>query len=169
MNDLLFFAGKLFGITLAIAIPIAILSLNRKKTPARTAAHGYTAKPLLTPNEVHFYHLLQQATQHQYYIMAQVSMGALIDNEGYGKQYWYIRTKYAMKMIDFVICDKKTLKPLLIVELDDKTHVKEKDAMRDLLTRTIGLRTIRIESKKKPKADELRDILNRSLPSKIDE
>lgn len=169
MNALLQFVSNMLIITMSLAA-LAVVGYFYLKKPKkqRTAKHGYTQKPLLTPNEVHFYHLLQQATNHQFYIMAQVSMGALIDNAGSGDAYWHVRTQYAMKMIDFVICDKKSLKPLLIVELDDKTHIKEKDAIRDLLTRAIGLRTLRIESKKKPKVEEMRDILNRNLPVKID-
>lgn len=119
------------------------------------------AKPLLTPNETEFYGRLRRAAGDRWVVLAQVSMGALIDTSlrASHPQYWEHRSSFSSKICDFVLCDAASMKPRLIVELDDRMHDFDKDATRDNFAAVAGYRTIRFWSRKKPSAAELRDRL----------
>lgn len=126
---------------------------------------GLIQKRLLTPNEVDFYHRLRRALGPRWTVMAQVSMGALVDTslKRAHPRYWDARNAFAAKIVDFVVVDAQTLAPQLVVELDDVMHDFDKDARRDSLTTRAGYRTVRFWSRNKPTDDELRDILAKKL------
>lgn len=119
---------------------------------------GLKPKQLLTGNEVHFYHLLQKAVGPQWVVFPQVSMGALMDTtlQPAHPRFWDARSEFAAKICDFVVCDAKSLKPHLVVELDDRMHDFGKDAGRDKLMARAGYRTVRFWSRNKPSLEELR-------------
>lgn len=123
----------------------------------RGGRFGYTRKTFLTPNEVDFYQRVLKAVAGRYHVMAQVSMGALIDTElkPAHPQYWEVRNKFALKICDFVVCDKRSLQPLLVIELDDRMHDFSKDRCRDNFLAKAGLRTVRFWSRNKPAPEEL--------------
>lgn len=126
---------------------------------------AYKPKPLLTPNEIDFFGKLQQAAGSRYLVFPQVSMGALMDTclaEG-SVEYWNHRMTFSGKIVDFVLCDAKTLKVQLVVELDDVMHDFSKDAQRDKLMALAGYRTLRFWSRNKPSVPELRERLNTAL------
>ncbi len=58
--------------------------------------------------------------------------------------------RFAQKIIDFVICDRSTLEPVAIVELDDRTHRVHKDVARDEMSTEAGYRVLRWDSRSKP-------------------
>ncbi len=51
--------------------------------------------------------------------------------------------KVSSKHVDFVLCDAKTFRPVLAVELDDRSHLRanrrDRDALVDGIFRTMGL------------------------------
>lgn len=118
-------------------------------------------KALLTGNELHFYKQLVSAAGEGHVVLCQVSMGALIDNAGAdgSEKYWRLRSRYGQKIVDYVICDEKSMSVKVLVELDDRTHSKVKDRERDALTDSAGYKTLRFESKKKPDVLTLRRTL----------
>lgn len=62
------------------------------------------------------------------------------------------------KVADFVICNKD-FSIIAIVEVDDSTHSAEKDKARDAITESAGIPTYRIEAKKLPSAEELKEAM----------
>lgn len=126
---------------------------------------GYKTKRLLTPNEVDFYNRLSQAIDPIWVILPQVSMGALMDTKlkPTHPRYWSERSKFMSKICDFVICDRQTMTPRLIVELDDVMHDFKKDKLRDEMVAKAGYRTVRFWSRNKPSVAELREELSRQL------
>lgn len=119
----------------------------------------FVRKPFLTGNEIDFYRRLMRAVDRDFIVMAQVSMGALIDTALKPEHplYWDVRQLFAGRICDFVLCDNKTLAPLLVVELDDRMHDFDRDEKRDAFLAQAGLRTLRFWSRKKPDSDELRE------------
>ena len=140
------------GVAVSVVVHVVSGKLA-KKSP-------FYRKKLLTGNELHFYKLLDAAVGSEHVVLCQVSMGALIDNDGAGtKRYWQLRGQYSQKIVDYAVCDLKTMEVRLLIELDDKTHSKLKDRERDGLTGAAGYKTLRFESKKKPSKEELTAIL----------
>lgn len=121
------------------------------------AGGNYKAKDLLTDNEKEFFFRLKRALP-GYEVFSQVSMGAILNPNAdrNARRYHQIRGTFAQKIVDFLICDGKTLNVIAIVELDDRTHNVERDQKRDAMLQSAGYRVIRWNSRKKPSEDEIR-------------
>lgn len=119
----------------------------------------FVRKTFLTGNEIDFYRKLLRAVAGDFTVMAQVSMGALIDTALKPEHplYWQVRQHFAGRICDFVLCDNKTLAPLLVVELDDRMHDFDRDEKRDAFLAQAGLRTVRFWSRNKPSIEDLRE------------
>lgn len=121
---------------------------------------AFIPKKFLTGNEKEFYHRINNAVGDQFIIAPQVSMGAILDVDlklkDMSSKYWEIRSKFSSKIIDFLLIDKKTLDPILIIELDDISHDFNKDKKRDAMVARSGLRTVRFWSRNKPTVDQIK-------------
>lgn len=127
--------------------------VHLKLTPRQVSQ--LSQKSLLTPNELEFYNRLTRALP-SHVVLAQVSMGALIDVTcALPDQSYEIREAFARKIVDYVICDAG-LKVVALVELDDRTHDPLRDEARDQLTRAAGYRTLRWDSRQKPDVESIR-------------
>ena len=120
----------------------------------------WSAKPLLTQNEREFFSRLLEALP-DFHIFPQVAFRAILRpaaNSG-SKSYARQSGRIGAKHCDFLICNED-LDVVAIIELDDRTHVAEKDAARDAMTASAGYRTIRYQSRAKPHPDKIRqDVL----------
>lgn len=138
-------------IALAVLVLLLILLL-----PARPR---FAPKPLLTKNEIEFLGRLHSALP-ELAIFPQVALRAIVrpgspsSARAYGREASLIGAKHC----DYLICRPATCEIVAIVELDDRTHQKERDASRDRMTAAAGYRTLRFESKNKPSVAELRRI-----------
>ena len=118
----------------------------------------YKAKALMTDNEIEFFQRLIKAFP-KYYVFPQVSLGAILASADTApSQRHGTRMTFAQKMADYVICNQQ-MKIVAIVELDDKTHSKEKDDKRDSMLKEAGYKIFRFESKHKPSIEELIKLL----------
>jgi hypothetical protein len=163
-------AGTILGgLALAIGGVVALILWIQRKWMGR---YGFKKKQLLTPNEVDFYRRLVAACGSRWIVLAQVSMGALMDTtlKPSHPRYWDARNKFSQKICDFVLCEPSSLKPVLIVELDDVMHDFKKDEVRDTLAARAGYQTLRFWSRKKPSIQELKQhiIHELALNSNID-
>lgn len=120
-------------------------------------ADTFTRKPLMTKNEEEFFRRLRKALP-DHYIFPQVAFRAIVkptakyDTKAYTRQLAKIGSKHC----DFLICDEELI-VVAIVELDDRTHISVKDAVRDRLTACAGYTTVRYESKIRPSIAEIQD------------
>jgi hypothetical protein len=113
---------------------------------------------ILTRNEMEFYGRIRTALPHLN-VFPQLSMAAVIRPKESGKRYGRAFAKICAKRIDFTICDE-SLNVICVIELDDRTHDKAKDAERDAMVSSAGIRTIRYESRAKPDPAKIRsDVL----------
>ena len=147
-------AGALVLIALAAAAA-AFFIARRRPWLARIQA-----KPLMTPNEIEFFHRLRQALPSRY-VFPQVSFSAFMTDDGKltGKARWSVRAKFDRKIADFLICDA-ALNILAIIELDDRTHEAAADRQRDAITAAAGYRTLRFQARNKPSVAELAALLS---------
>jgi hypothetical protein len=134
-----------------VAAALALLLAARPAPPAhvRTAVR---AKALLTGNEREFYGRLRRALGPQFEVVPQVAMGALMDVAlpREHPQFWAIREQFSRKIVDYVVCERRTMRVIAAVELDDRTHDPERDRRRDALMAAAGIRTLRWDSRRKP-------------------
>jgi len=130
--------------------------------PSRRGQSGgaYRPRQLLTENEAEFHGRLRTALP-DFEILAQVAMGALIEPDGARNRsdYYRLRGPIAQKIVDFVICERGTLRPLVIVELDDRTHDAAKDAERDRILESASYRVVRWDARDKPTLAQIAAII----------
>lgn len=130
--------------------------------------HKFLSKPLLTENEIEFFGRLKKALP-DYEIFPQVALKAFIKpgaSSG-SKQFWAELAKIGSKHCDFLICRPGTYEVVAIIELDDRSHDSKKDAERDAMTMAAGFKTLRFESRRKPRTEEIHSAVMRLIsPSK---
>jgi len=99
---------------------------------------------LMSKAERSFFGVLEQVTDSsKYYLFPQVSLGNLVDVEKGTGSYQTFHNKVDRKSVDFVLCDRSALSPVLAVELDDVSHERkdrqERDAFVDGVLAKVGL------------------------------
>jgi hypothetical protein len=101
---------------------------------------------LLTASEAAFYGALLLAAGRRYVVFAKVRLADLCQDLD---RWADIRAfnKVSAKHVDFVLCDATTFRPVLAVELDDRSHLRadrrSRDAFVDGIFRTMGLSVYR--------------------------
>lgn len=118
----------------------------------------FERKRLLTPNEAHFFGVLQRALAPRYVVLTQVGLGALIDCNlpSHHPDYLAERGQFVGKLLDFVVLDSQCLDVVCVIELDDRTHDPLKDRRRDKFVAQVGYRSLRYLSKSKPSEAKIR-------------
>lgn len=141
-------------VALAVAV-VAWLAMRRR----RQAIEGwYRERPLMTPNELEFFGRLVRALP-QHYVFPQVAMSALIEPASANDEAWHRdRLRVAQQRVDYLICDRHC-EVVAVVELDDRTHDRARDDLRDRRLAQGGVRTIRFESRAKPSVGTIRSIV----------
>lgn len=141
----------------AAIVVLAVLATVMKAMEGKTR---YKARQIMTPNEIEFFRRLHAALP-GHWIFTQVAMSALIQPDmGQGKAYMSAFGRIAQKRVDYAIYDDY-MNLVAVVELDDRTHNKRNDAIRDAYMASAGIRTIRFESRRKPDAEAIRQAVQR--------
>lgn len=131
-------------IILVIVISIIEYIINNSKNTINNYNEKYKKNEyLLTKNELKFYRILKQITNKlNYSLFCQVSLYQIVKNKSF-KDF----NKIKSKSIDFVIT-QENCKILLCIELDDKTHQKQKrierDNFLDTLFKDLEIKLLRI-------------------------
>lgn len=115
----------------------------------------YGARSIMSPNEREFFDRMRRAVPGLFFF-PQVAMSALIEpvNKS-GYKYNPAFEKIAKKRVDWAIYSAD-MRLLCVVELDDRTHDKEKDDERDRMLSSAGISTVRWESRSKPDEEAIR-------------
>lgn len=66
--------------------------------------------------------------------------------------------RIAQQRVDYVVCTRRC-EVVAVVELDDKTHSREKDELRDARLEQAGIRVVRFQARNKPKVDAIRSMI----------
>lgn len=86
---------------------------------------------ILTPSELVFYNTLGHAVGHEYRIVPQAHLSAFIDHEITGQSWKGAFARINGKSVDFLLCNKETMEPVLAIELDDSSHSRPDRKLRD--------------------------------------
>ncbi|MBD5093028.1 MAG: DUF2726 domain-containing protein [Subdoligranulum sp.] len=85
-----------------------------------------------TKNELYFYRKLLESTKEMdVTIFSKVRLADIIE-PNVSSNYWQAAFQKIMaKHVDFLICDSKVIRPLLVIELDDSSHQRADRVARD--------------------------------------
>lgn len=133
------FALGVLALVVGIIRFCCLRSLRRKFADPIPAAFPYRACPsLVTKNEMHFYTALRHAVGTEFTVAPKVRLADIITCQEKAWRLGYGRL-IAQKHIDFLLCDPATLRVVLALEVDDRTHARPERRLRDLFVdRALG-------------------------------
>jgi hypothetical protein len=122
---------------------------------------------LLSKAERSFFGVLQQVVADQYLIFAMVRIADLVYiPRGTEKRQSHFN-RIQSKHIDFVLCDKDAVRPLLAIELDDSSHKRkdrqDRDSFVDSALQAAGLPLLRVPARKAYNPDNLRQSIRDAI------
>lgn len=105
-----------------IAVVLITIFLRGKQT-AKKKDFQYRAKDCIVTNaEAKFFWKLDRVINGKYFIFPQAHLSTILNYKVPGQNWDAARNHINRKSVDYVICDKETLKPVYAIELDDNTH-----------------------------------------------
>lgn len=123
-------------IAIGIFIIAAILSSftgRRSSGGAKSATEYHYARKdaVMTRAEAVFYDKLLGIAGDRYYIFPQIHLSSLLINQTKGRYWKAAFQRINRTSVDYVLCDKQTMRPVYAVELDEATHDTAKRRARD--------------------------------------
>jgi very-short-patch-repair endonuclease len=132
---------------IAVMAIIAAAARSRAGSKRRGGRFFNKCPQLLTPAELNFLTYLEQAVNNRWRIALKVRMRDLIYIQNNGSESLRLHNKTNQKHVDFVLCSNSTTEPLLVIELDDRSHStleqQEKDRWKDFCLEDAGLQIMR--------------------------
>jgi hypothetical protein len=146
----------LIPILVVLVAALLVALLKNSKGTGRTGT--YRQRKLMTENEAEFFGRLVVALP-DHYIFPQVAMSALLETTSSDKKTAHgDRLRIAQQRVDYIVCTK-SCEVVAVVELDDKTHSRAKDQLRDARLEQAGIRTVRFQARQKPKVEVVRAMI----------
>lgn len=122
----------------AVGLASIVLNIISKLTgitrtvPKSSIAYRYSRKDCIMTNAEHaFFNKLYAATGSDYYLFPQIHLSAILDHKVNGQEWRHAFKHINGKSVDYVLCDRESLRPVLAIELDDWSHAKEERIQRD--------------------------------------
>jgi len=120
------------GIVILILVRLVASGSSSKRKVFKNNAYNYKAKSsLMTNTEGAVFRKIERAVSERYYIFPQVHLSAILDHRIEGQEWKYAFSHINGKSVDYVLCDKETLRPAYAIELDDYTHNRKDRQKRD--------------------------------------
>ncbi len=152
---------------------LMILSLLLEKLTSKLEYPYLLRDDFLFPAELSFYLTLKHTVSDWALICPKVNLFDLFYVKYRDqKRFWKYISKINRKHVDFLLCDPKTAKPLLGIELDDKSHERSDRKVRDELVDNVfsaaNLPLARIPVKHSYSTSELESLLRQHIASNMD-
>lgn len=156
-TDMIMYISIIF-IVLIILLIIKLL-LHREKYPFDKA------DSIVTDTEKKFLQVLLSIIPDDFYVLTKVRLADIVKVRKGTQDYLKHFNKIKSKHIDFVICDSVNFEPLLAIELDDPSHLKEdaqqRDYVKDKVLEASQIPILRVKTQKKYDSQNLeREIFN---------
>jgi hypothetical protein len=119
-----------------IAVVIAFVLLKRRNASTSSNEEGFPyvlGDALFTPAERSFLGVLDQAVGNDFRVFGKVRVADVVGvTKGVQKSHWQRAfNRISAKHFDFVLCRPSDLKPVCVIELNDKSHAKDARKGRD--------------------------------------
>lgn len=141
-----------------------------KKKPKEKNIYQYTKKPyLLRKDENDFLKILEQILSNRYYIFPQVHISSIVEHKIKGQSFKGALSHIDRKSIDYLVCDKQYISPILGIELDGSSHDREDRIERDIeverIFKDIDLPLLRINSKDRNNTEFIKGEIEKFVPN----
>ena len=140
----------LFALALFMALVFLVLATIKAKRGGGGTSQSYQfarKAPFLRDDEIHLYERLVIALRNAH-VFPQVAMSAFVQQKG--KEYG-ARSLFAQKYVDYLVCERGTMRPLYVIELDGASHgsaqAKKRDGQKNQVLESAGIPIKRYTSK----------------------
>lgn len=166
MPTFLMYILILFPIFLILAILSSLLSRNRLNKNLK--GYRYTRKTyLMTKGENEFFQILFKIIDNKYHIFPQIHLISLLEHKIAGQSWKGAKSHIDRLSVDYVICDRRYLSPILAIELDDISHKRGDRIERDLRVERIlaeaRIPLLRVKYKDRLNEEIIRESLSQFL------
>ncbi len=124
---------------------------------------------LLTRAERSFFDVLCRVVDRDLYIFSKVRLADLVWLPRGVQHRLALFNRVSSKHIDFVLCSRSSLSPVLAIELDDASHQRPdrqtRDHVVDAVLRAAGLPLLRVPTKRGYALAEIRQMVQDALPN----
>jgi len=157
----------ILGASILFYLVLTILNKNKRRLSSTINFNNYHLKEsLLTKNEMEFYETLKKVIKEDLIIFSMVRLADIFSIDK-GKEYQSALNRINSRHVDFLLCHKDTLKPVVAIELDDKSHERSDRIKRDefvnQLFESAGLPLLRYPSKSRYTPNDVGGRLNSIL------
>jgi hypothetical protein len=126
MNSFVVVGLVALGVVIVIAFVIVTTTVARRRRRS-----PYERRRLLSPAELLFFHVLLQAVGDEYLVFAKVRVADLLRVRSGTSEPQAHLNRIIAKHVDFVLCDRASVDPVLTIELDDSSHAQGDRPQRD--------------------------------------
>jgi hypothetical protein len=146
--------GTAAGICVMLGLLIVLIFM-RRSLPYRRIPN------LFTPAERHFLNTLDQAVPEDLRVFGKVRIADVLRvTTSNPKRFWRYFTKISSKHLDYVLVDRKSMRIVCAIELDDQSHDRRDRRVRDAFVNkacaTAGLPLIRVPAARHYNANVIR-------------
>ncbi len=119
----------MFGLVFLFAIVVVVLSALKSAGAGGSSRNFRFARrsPFLRQDETQLYERLSAALRDTH-VFPQVAMSAFVQHKGKSQA---ARNLFAQKYVDYLVCERKTMRPLYVIELDGASHGSASAQRRD--------------------------------------
>lgn len=158
-------------LVIGLVVIAALKSLSGRTASQRKGSYeiqNYMLAPsVMTKAEMTFYAALAVATGDEYRIMVKVRLADIIQVKKNGSHYMAHFGKIKAKHVDYLLCDPVNLRPILVIELDDKSHLQAdrvaRDNFVDSVFKAVGLPMLHHPVKRAYNQDELVNCISNAI------
>lgn len=121
---------SILGLVFLFAFAIIVLSMLKSGGAGGSSSrtfHFARRDPFLRQDEILLYERLTAALSDTH-IFPQVAMSAFVQHKVKSQA---ARNMFAQKYVDYLVCERKTMRPLYVIELDGASHNSAKAQKRD--------------------------------------
>jgi very-short-patch-repair endonuclease len=140
----------------------------RLRSPAKPRPYRQR-DDFLSPAELAFYRVLVPVVDSRYVICPKVRIADLVYTVERNDR--ANMNRIIQKHVDFVLCEKESMKPILVIELDDSSHARadrqERDELVDAVFESAQLPLLHVRAATRYVPQELRSQIEQALSSNL--
>ena len=168
MQHLIVLVGVIVGAMVFISMIAKLLISNQ----AATSSMPYKKKDyLFSVAERSFFEVLLRAVGNDYHVFAKVRMEDVLYMPKGTKNRTAWTNKVRQKHVDFLLCTKDRVEPVLVIELDDSSHDREdrqtRDANVDAIMSEAGLPILHCPAKRGYVVAEIAQTVKEKINGKV--
>ena len=118
-----------------LGVALLFIPAKKKEEPVKEEYRYAVKDSFMSAPERELYARLLRLVGGDFAIFPQVALVSLIDKVNFGSY-----RNELFRIVDFALCDRFSLKPVLIIELNDASHKREERKRRDEKVRCIAAR-----------------------------